>query len=182
MKGSTRVIFIIMTVIMLTACRSATLDEAIKEQIPFNVEQVIHTEIIKDGAIVLYTTNQQNEFKSFLALTVAYMKGNNKQGWENVGHNHWEYEENQNMTTHVDEFYDYDEKGKLLKKISVMYGEINNKQIEEIQLYNETQIPTKADIMNINDERYYFKFGKYEMVRGLGTGGEVIEENKIKHH
>ncbi|MFE8702580.1 hypothetical protein ACFYKX_18435 [Cytobacillus sp. FJAT-54145] len=178
MKGSTRVIFIIMTVIMLTACKSATLDEAIKEQIPFNVEQVIHTEIIKDGAIVLYTTNQQNEFKSFLALTVAYMKGNNKQGWENVGHNHWEYGENQNMTTHFDEFYNYDKKGKLLKKISVLYGEINNTQIKEVELSNQTQVLTKADILTINNKRYYFKLGTYGVVRGLGTGGEVIEEYK----
>lgn len=156
-----------MVVLLMSACTAAPMNKVIEEDIPFNVKEVVHTEKVKDGVILLYVTEQKDKRGSFDAVTVAFLKGNDKDGWENAGHNHWEHEENEEITIYTDVFYDYDRNGRLQNRLPVIYGEIINSQIDQVEVFGELEEVDKAHIIQKESGRYYIKVGDYETARGV---------------
>ncbi len=168
---------LMMCALLLVACRPVPMNKVIKEDIPFNVQEVIHTEKVKDGVILLYATRQKNKHGEFDAITVAFLKGNDEDGWENAGHNHWEHEENELLTTYTDVFYDYDHKGNLENRIPVIYGKIESKDIKSVEVSGKDEKLEKSHIIEKGSGRYFFKLGDYEIARGLSSDGKAMGDN-----
>ena len=165
------IVGLLTVVFLLSACRAVPMNQVIKEDIPFNVKEVIHTEKVKDGVILLYVTRQKNEKKEeFDAVTVAFLKGNNRNGWENAGHNHWDYHKEEQMNVFKDVFYDYNGKGDLETRIPVIYGKIEDSKINIVEMAGNVGME-RAYVIKTESGRYFFKVGDYEFVRGL-TGNE----------
>lgn len=161
--------------LLLTACRAVPMNQVIEEDIPFNVKEVIHTEKVKDGVILLYVTRQKNEKKEeFDAVTVAFLKGNDRDGWENAGHNHWGYDEDELLTVFKNVFYEYNGNGDLENRIPVIYGKIEDSSINSIEVIGNEGLE-RAQMIKKDSGRYFFKVGDYETARGLSGS-----ENEIK--
>ncbi|MBS4191127.1 hypothetical protein KHA94_13130 [Bacillus sp. FJAT-49705] len=165
---------LIMCALFLVACRPVPMNKVIEEDIPFNVQEVIHKEKVKDGVILLYVTRQKNKQGEFDAITVAFLKGNDQVGWENAGHNHWEHKENELLTTYTDVFYDYDYKGNLENRIPVIYGKIESKEIKSVEVFGKDQKLEHAHIIEKINGRYFLKLGDYENARGLLSDGKAM--------
>lgn len=168
---------------LLTGCKYDTLDKAIKKDIPFNVTEVIHIEHVKDGAIVLYTTEQEQDFHIIETVTVAFISGNDEEGWENIGNNHWEYEESKDFTFYPNIFYKFDRKGNLQQKIPVVYGMINNDDIETIQVLGKGQKYESIHIIEKNNKRYFIKLADFQKIRGITVDGKKVTQvnNRVRH-
>lgn len=160
-------LLVMIGILLLSACRAVPMNKVIEEDIPFNVQEVIHTEKVKDGVILLYVTRQKNKKGEFDAVTVAFLKGNDEDGWENAGHNHWENEENKQLTVYTDAFYDYDGKGNLENRIPVIYGKIESKEIKLVELLGKDDRLETISIIDTASGRYYIKIGDYKSARGL---------------
>ncbi|MDQ0157425.1 hypothetical protein [Robertmurraya andreesenii] len=173
-----RVFCLLFLLILLTACKSDSLEDAIKTDIPFNMTKIIYAEQVEDGEIILYITEQKKETELIEALAVAFLKKDHKSRWENAGNNHWYYQENPNMTVYMNAFYDYDKKGKLLQKLPVIFGKIENGQIHSVQVAKEEGHFEEAQIIYGDNSRYFFKIGDYLLVNGLNSQGEIVEEYK----
>ncbi|MBU8879210.1 hypothetical protein BGM26_09460 [Bacillus sp. FJAT-29790] len=170
-------ISLMFAVLLLSACTVATMNMVIEEDIPFNVKEIIHTEKVKDGVILLYVTSQKNAKGEIDAVTVAFLKGNDQDGWKNAGHNHWEYNDNEYMTVYTDTFYDYDQKGKLENRLPVIYGKIQSEEIKSIEVKGQDQKAEKANIIEKESGRYFLKLGDYQIATGLtGDGKEVSQQ------
>lgn len=164
-------ISLLIMALVLTACSRLTMDQVIKEDIPFNVKEVLHKEKVKDGVILLYLTNQKNDDGIFEAVTVAFLKGNNQDGWENAGHNHWEHKKNGRLTVYKDVFYDYDQKGTLINRIPVIFGKIESEEVQSVMVFGEDEKLHNAHIIEKDSGRYYIKLGDYKAVRGISKNG-----------
>lgn len=161
------VIFFIAVILLLPACSVKTMDEAIEGEIPFNVKEVIHQEKVKGGMVLLYLTHQKNQREAFDAVTVAFLKGSDGEGWENAGHNHWDYKKGERLTTYTDAFYIYDHKGKLEYYIPVIFGEIKDKDIQTVEVLGKNNQLVSAQIIEKDSGRYFYKTGEYKAARGI---------------
>lgn len=175
MKGK-KILGMIVIVATLTACKSKTLEEAIQTEIPFNIERVVYTEKVEEGEIVLYITEQKKEEEPIEAMAAAFMKKSKKSKWENAGNNHWDYDENPNMTVYMNTFYDYDKKGNLENRIPIIYGKVNNENIQAVQVAEGSGEYEEAKLIYSNGSQYFFKLGDYLAAKGTDGKGEVIEE------
>lgn len=167
-----RIVSLLVTVLILAACSRATMDQVIKDDIPFNVKEIIHKERVKDGVVLLYVTNQKNKQGSFDAVTVAFLKGSNKDGWENAGHNHWDHKDDEWITVYKDAFYDYTQKGVLQNRLPVIYGKIESDDVQSIIVFGEDGKLEKAPIIEGEGGRYFIKIGDYEAAKGIKKTGE----------
>ncbi|KAB2338971.1 hypothetical protein F7731_02260 [Cytobacillus depressus] len=158
---------LLITILILAACSRATMGEVIEKDIPFNVKEIIHKERVKKGVILLYVTSQKNNQGEFDTVTVAFLKGNDQDGWENAGHNHWEHEEDNLITVYQDVFYDYDHKGHLENRLPVIYGKIESDGIRSVKLYSEDGKLEQAKIIEKKSGRYYMKIGDYAITKGI---------------
>lgn len=173
-------VWLILIVIILTACQSSeTLGEAIQSDIPFNVAKVIHTEKVEDGEVILYITEQKKGNEPINGLAVAFMK-KEEEGWYNAGNNHWDYKENPNMTVYLNTFYDYDKKGNLIQKIPVIFGKIENKSIQTVQVARQDGKYENAKLIYQDGEQYFIKLGEYFIAEGLNSKREVVERYEKK--
>lgn len=165
--------------LMLSGCSTATMGQAIDDGIPFNVKEVLHKEKVKDGVILLYLTQQNDEQNEVEAMAAAYLKGSDKKGWKNEGHNHWEYYENEHMTVYKDTFYDYDKEGKLENRLPIIFGEIQSGDIKKVEVAGKEEKFEEAAIIKKENKRYYFKMGDFHTARGLSAEGkEIIKKKK----
>jgi hypothetical protein len=153
--------------------------EAIEKGIPYRVNDIIHTEQYDNVTIVLYTTDPNKEdfpFAEWEALAVAFFTGNEEEGWENIGNHGWKHYENDNMTIYVEPLRDYDRQGNRIHEFYVVYGEINNPEIAIIETKSkEEESFEETDIIVHQGKRYYLKFGRETVVRGLSKSGDVID-------
>jgi hypothetical protein len=165
---------------VLSACAYKTAGEAIENDIPFNIKQIIHKEEVDDGWLLFYTTEQKEGSKTFDALAVAYIKGSEKEGWENAGHNHWTYYKNDFMLLYVDAFTVFKEDGNLEVKIPVIFGKVLNPDIKAIEAAGPDGKFTKIEIVEKENERYYYAIGDYKEVRALNAEGKEIDRQGEK--
>ncbi|MFE4522678.1 hypothetical protein ACFRCQ_11070 [Cytobacillus firmus] len=163
--------------IILSGCSTATMGQAIDDGIPFNVKEVLHKEKVKDGVILLYLTQQNDGQNEVEAMAAAYLKGSDKKGWKNEGHNHWEHYENEHMTVYSDTFYDYDKEGNLENRLPIIFGEIQSGDIKKVEVAGKEEKFEEAAIINKENKRYFFKMGDFHTARGLSADGkEIIKE------
>ncbi|MFE8695564.1 hypothetical protein ACFYKT_04225 [Cytobacillus sp. FJAT-53684] len=169
------IVALLTVVLLLSACRGVPMSQVIEKEIPFNVKEVIHTEKVKDGVILLYVTRQKSEKKEEIdAVTVAFLKGNDRDGWENAGHNHWDYGEGEQLTIFKNVFYDYNGIGDLENRIPVIYGKIEDSKINIIEVVGNEGLE-RANMIEKDSGRYFIKVGDYEFARGLSGNGKGIE-------
>jgi hypothetical protein len=171
---------IAMCMLLLSACAYQTAGEAIQNDIPFNIKQIVHKEKVKNGWLVFYTTEQKDGGSKFEALAVAYIEGSKKAGWENAGHNHWTYYKNDFMILYGDVFHTYRENGKLDAKIPVIFGKILNPDIQSVEAAGADGKFTQINILEKENERYYYAIGEYKEVRALAADGKEIDRQGEK--
>ncbi len=176
-----KVLFIvIMLVLTLTGCKYPTLEKAIAETIPFDVQEVLTKTKSNGVTIVLYTTKAEGEEVEQIkepVLGVSFFEGNDEEGWRNDGPNGWEHAESETYSIYLENYTKYDDKGNILKDIYVVFGEINHENITAIEIANQDSEEYKqAKIIKKGSKRYYFGIGDRPKVRALNGNGEVIQQ------
>ncbi|MFB6465915.1 hypothetical protein ACE38V_03740 [Cytobacillus sp. Hz8] len=170
-------VWLICLFFLLTGCKYDTVEEAIKKDIPFNIIEVIHIERVQSGVIVLYTTKQKNHFQPIEALAVAFINGSDKTGWENLGNNHWGYNnEHQDFSIYPNTFYKFDKKGNIKQEIPVVYGVIKNPAIKSVQVLGKERKYEDAQMIEKNKIRYFFRLDTYEKSRGVTEEGKIVSQ------
>lgn len=157
--------------------------EAIEKGIPYDIENVIHTERHDGITILLYTTLPNKKdfpFAEYEALGVAFFKGDDESGWENVGAHGWEHYENENFTIYDKHLIVDDRKGNNLHEFHVVFGELTNPNIAKVETKASAgsaglTVFNPAKIVSHKGNRYYLKIGEETIVRGLSKEGEVID-------
>ncbi|EDL66393.1 hypothetical protein [Bacillus sp. SG-1] len=160
-----------------------SLQEAIEKGIPYDVENVIHTHHYDGITVLLYTTLPDKKdfpFADYEALAVAFFKGDDESGWENVGVHGWEHYENDNFTIYDQHLIVDDSEGNNLHKFHVVFGELTNPKIAKVETKASAgsaglTVFNPAKIVSHKGNRYYLKIGEETIVRGLSENGEVID-------
>lgn len=156
-----------------------TFEEAIKKGIPYKNKHIIHTELHDHVTVVFYTTVPVLDDATpvnYEVISVAFFKGSDEKGWINIGYNGWTHYENDNMTVYYEHLNVSDDKGNLLHDFHVVFGEIHNSEIEKVETKTEEEIEfNQANMITNQGKRYYYQFGKDNIVRGLSKDGEVID-------
>ncbi|WHY01070.1 hypothetical protein [Neobacillus sp. DY30] len=176
-----KVLFItIVLMLILTGCKYPTLEKAIAETIPFEVQDVLYKTKSNGITIVLYTTKAEGKEVEHIkepVLGVSFFEGNDEKGWKNDGPNGWEHAESETYSIYHENYTKYDEKGNVLKDIYVVFGEINNENITTIEIaYQDTEDYKKAKMIKKDGKRYYVGLGFRPKVRALNSNGEVIPQ------
>lgn len=103
------------------------------------------------------------------------LDGNDKEGWENIGSNGWEHYENNHLTVYTKRIHAYERQGTRKPGFYVVFGEINNPQIETIETKSQ-QAGNFEPATTIAKEggRYYFQVGAPDIVQGRSKEGRII--------
>jgi dihydroxyacid dehydratase/phosphogluconate dehydratase len=154
-------------------------DEVLEKDIPYHVKDVIHIQKV-DGITVVMPTEPDREKFPFLdndVLTVAFLRGSDEEGWENIGPNGWTHYENDDLTVYSETVHDHDRQKRARHEVSVVFGEINNPKIAKIETKDEQEESFKAAaVIRHGGKRYYFQIGRGDIVRGLAQDGTVIDQ------
>ncbi|WP_232699893.1 hypothetical protein [Brevibacillus daliensis] len=152
-------------------------EEVLKKGIPYKILDVIHTQKVDNITVVMYITEHVSEeypSNKFNPIAIAFLKGNDVDGWENIGSNGWEHQNNDNMTVY-EKSAGYKEGN---ERLYVTFGEINNSEIEIVE--TKTRIEEnfkKAKIITNDGNRYYFQVDPQDIVRGLSKEGNIVEQH-----
>jgi hypothetical protein len=169
-----RMLLLIGIAILLTSCRATTIEVAV----PFEVKETVVEEKLKDGAIIMYTTTQENEGKEFDALSIAYLEGDEKKGWKNEGSNHWEYKEMSPLTVYYQDIYDYSKEGGTLSRFQLTYGQVESAEIVSVEGSETGNQYFNLKLIEKEGKRYFFEMKKYPYIRALDKEKKVIVEEK----
>ncbi|QOR64881.1 hypothetical protein IM538_13590 [Cytobacillus suaedae] len=127
----------------------------------------------------MYTTTPDKKelpLAEYEALAVAFFKGNDAVGWENIGHHGWTHYENDNMTIYHESLREYDNQGNEVHEFYVLFGEINNAEIVTVEAKTkEREAFQEVEIITNKGKRFYFHIGEETIVRGISESGEVID-------
>uniref|UniRef100_UPI001E625575 hypothetical protein n=1 Tax=Brevibacillus daliensis TaxID=2892995 RepID=UPI001E625575 len=140
--------FLLVLLVLITGCKSKSINDAIITHVPYDVREIIHqVQISNDKIMVFYTLDDEIEQvgkpkKVKDILNVAFFRGSNEDGWELVGHNGWSKFESKDMETYDDTFFFKEDGAK--KSIAVMYGRIYNPNIVRVEIGNEETEYTEA--------------------------------------
>lgn len=154
--------------------------EAMDKGVAYEVKEILHTQRMDGITVVMYTKEPSKiDFSSanYDALAVAFLKGSDQDGWENIGPNGWEHAGNENMTSYIQSLHQFDDQGEIKQELNIVYGEINNPDIAKI----ETKIHggknfKEADIILANGQRYYLQAERAGTVRGIANDGKIIDQ------
>ncbi|MFP7299616.1 hypothetical protein [Neobacillus niacini] len=176
------ILLFIVLVLMLTlaGCKYPTLEKAIAETIPFDVQEVLYKTKSDGITIVLYSTKAEGEDVKDIkdpVLGVSFFEGNDEEGWKNEGPNGWEHARSETYSIYHENYTKYDDKGKVLKDIYVVFGEVKNENITVIEIADQDSEEYKeAKIIKDGNKRYYAGVGFHPKVRALNGNGEVIPQ------
>ncbi|UOR13715.1 hypothetical protein [Halobacillus amylolyticus] len=153
--------------------------EAIEKGIPYEVNTVLHSEEHEGVTIIMYIIEPDKDElpnENYEALAVAFFKGNNEEGWENIGQHGWTHYVNENMTVYTESLREHDKTGNELHEFYVVFGKVNNDEIVKVDTKSKKEDGfERAEIITKHGKRYYFKIGKEVIVRGLSESGDVID-------
>ncbi|MFB1051457.1 hypothetical protein [Paraliobacillus sp. JSM ZJ581] len=80
------------------------------------------------------------------------------------------------MTVYTESFREHDNKGNVLRELYVVFGELNNAEIEKVETKTkQDKAFEQADIIMNQGRQYYLPIGRETIVRGLSNTGEVID-------
>jgi hypothetical protein len=176
------VVIILFLSLVFTGCSTYnSLEKALEDNVP-NVQEIIHTEKADNYTVVLFKTKPDKKdalpVHNFTTIAVAYLKGNNQQGWEFVEYPGWTHYENEDFMMLGERFTRDNEQGNTITEIYTSFGEIRNPQVARVQLlkryqgeadYKDTKI-----IETPSGGRFYFEIGDYYKVRVLDEKENVI--------
>ncbi|SDJ15957.1 hypothetical protein [Salimicrobium halophilum] len=153
--------------------RYDSVQEAIEKEIDNDINEVIHTEQ-RDGVnVVMYTIDPEVDNlpeADFEALAIAFLKGNDENGWKNLGSGGWTHYDNENMRVYVEPLRIHEH------HFHVVFGEINNPAIAVIETKADDEKSfEKAGIITHRGERYYFQPKLEPIVRGLAENGDIVD-------
>jgi hypothetical protein len=154
-------------------------EEVLEKGIPYKVKDVIHTQNVDGVNVVMYTTKPDRSklpFANYDALAVAFLEGNNDDGWENIGPNEWTHYDNHNLNVYMGSLHDYDWQGNVRHELYVVFGEINNPEIVRIETKTKEGTFKAATIITNRGKRYFLHVGRERIVRGISKEGEVISQ------
>ena len=164
----------------LAGCKYPTLEKAIAETIPFDVQEVLYKTKSDGITIVLYNTKAEGKEVEHIkepVLGVSFFEGNDEDGWKNDGPNGWEHAESETYSIYNENYTKYDDNGDVLKDIYVVFGEIHNEEINNLEFANQDSEDYKnAKIIKKDGKRYYIGVGFRPHVRALNSNGEVIPQ------
>lgn len=154
-----------------------TLEEAIYEAIPYQVEDVIYITEHDSITIVIYETiGNEQLFPGQKVEAVAFFKGNDTDGWENVGFHGWTHYENEHFTVYIEPYRESDYAGNELHEFYVVFGKVNNQEITTIQTKGQSEVMFEdATLLQHKGQLYYFQIGREFIVRGLNEKGDIID-------
>lgn len=163
-------LIIILSVLIGCNTKYDTLDQAIKEEVSYNIEDVIYVENVQnDRNVVLFLTQPKD--RPFKALGTALFVGRDNSKWEYVsGSGQWEYSSNENLEVYY-RTYSLDDN---VSKIELTYGRINNQDIESLQVANEDKEYTEVNIIETTTGRYFLKLGDYQYIRSFAEDAQII--------
>lgn len=84
------------------------------------------------------------------------------------------------MLLYVDAFTVFKEDGNLDVKIPVIFGKVLNPDIKAIEAAGPDGKFTKIEIVEKENERYYYAIGDYKEVRALNAEGKEIDRQGEK--
>jgi hypothetical protein len=176
-----KLLFIVIVLMLtLAGCKYPTLEKAIAETIPFEVQEVLYKKKSDGITIVLYSTKAEGKEVEHIkepVLGVSFFEGNDEEGWKNDGPNGWEHAEGETYSIYYENYTKYDDKGNTLKDIYVVFGEINDENITAIEIADkDTEEYKKAKIIKEGNKRYYVGVGFQPKVKALNGNGEVIQQ------
>lgn len=175
-----KLLFIIISLVfIITGCKYPTLETAVSKAIPFEVQEILYEKKSQGTTILLYTHKAEGEDGEQLpapVLGIAFLEGNDEDGWENDGPNGWDTSENKNYSVYQQNYTHYGKKGKILKEMDVAFGEILNQDIDKVEFADQDSEEYKiAKIIKKENKRYYLGIGDHPKVRALNANGEVIQ-------
>jgi hypothetical protein len=180
MRRCNVLLIVIVLMLTLTGCKYPTLEKAIAETIPFEVQEVLYKKKSDGITIVLYSTKAEGKEVEHIkepVLGVSFFEGNDEEGWKNDGPNGWEHAEGETYSIYRENYTKYDDKGNVLKDIYVVFGEINNENITAIEIADQdSEEYKKAKIIKEGNKRYYVGVGFQPKVKALNGNGEVIQQ------
>jgi hypothetical protein len=173
-------LWIIMSLVfIITGCKYPTLETAVSKAIPFEVKEILYEKKSQGTTILLYTHKAEDEDGEPIkepVLGMAFLEGNNKDGWENDGPNGWDTSENTNYSIFQQNYTHYGKKGEVLKDIDVVFGEILNGDIDKVEFAKQDSEEYKnAKIIKKGKKRYYIGIGDQPKIRALNANGEVVQ-------
>lgn len=178
MRNGKLLFIIISLVLFITGCKYPTLETAVSNAIPFEIKEILYETKSQGTTILLYTHKAEGEDGKKIkepVLGIAFLEGNDEEGWENDGPNGWETSKNKNYSVYDQNYTQYDKKGEILKDIYVVFGEILNKDIDKVEFANQDSEEYKnAKIIKKGNKRYYLGIGDHPKVRASNTNGEVV--------
>lgn len=160
--------------------RYDTLDEAIDKGLPHDVKDVIHIRKVEDVTAVMYTfepDRRELPNADFDYLAVSFFKGNDRDGWKNVGPVRGGHYENDNLTLFFNDLHEIDSEGNTVRDLYIVFGEIHNGEIVKVETraHDEAELE-EADILVHEGKRYYIQEGRELIVRGVAADGTVIDQ------
>lgn len=178
MRNRKMLFIIISLVFLITGCKYPTLETAVSKAIPFEVKEILYEKKSQGTTILLYTHKAEGEDGEQMkepVLGIAFLEGNDKEGWENDGPNGWEISNNKNYSVYQQNYTQYGKKGEILKDIYAVFGEILNEDIDKVEVANQDSEEYKnAKIIKKGNKRYYLGIGDHPKVRAINANGEVI--------
>lgn len=161
-------------------------EEALEKGLPTKTKEVIFTENVDNFTVVLYTIAVSESAKEKLSNSnfdftcVAFLKGNDVDGWEIDVSNKLEHYDDKDMTVYTHNS-DFSRDGNGLNDMHVVFGEITNNKIMIIEtITNTNNDKFKVATIFINKgKRYYFQAGEVSLVRGVSKEGKVIFQREV---
>jgi hypothetical protein len=157
---------------MLVGCNTKydTLNQAIKEEVSYNIIDVIHVEEVHNNeSVALFLTKPKD--RRFKALGTAFFIGSDNNKWEYApGSAQWEYSSDENLEVYYRTYHLSDNES----KVKLTYGRINNQDIESIEVANEDKEYIEVDIIETTTGRYFLNLGDYPYIRSFAEDGQII--------
>jgi outer membrane lipoprotein-sorting protein len=175
-------ILLVLLTIFFTGCGTYnTLEQALEDNVP-NVQEIIQTKKVDKYTVVLFSTKPDRKeplpVHDFTTVAVAYLKGDDHQGWEFVDYPGWTHYENKDFMMLGERFTNDDDQGNTKVEIITSFGEIRNPKVTQVQLlkryYGEADYEDTDIIKTPSGNRYYFEIGDYYKVRVLDSKNNVI--------
>ncbi|UCZ53457.1 hypothetical protein LGQ02_01255 [Bacillus shivajii] len=177
-----KLVLLICTIFFISACgENETLEEAIENDIPFDVLETIHIEEVDGVYVVMYSTipeGDQPQIGNMEGLGIAYFTETDVDGWKNVGPDSWTRMDHDQFTVYNDFHREFTDEGEFVTEIRVVHGKVNNPEIEQIKMANR-ETPndlSEATMIHINGDTYYFMIGDYHIYQGYSEDGELVFE------
>ncbi|MFM1652118.1 hypothetical protein ACI7RC_08445 [Brevibacillus sp. B_LB10_24] len=182
MKRAGLVLVFVFALMIGTACKPKTIEQAMERDVPFQVNKLIkQIQLEGNKRLVFYTLNAEVNYgdigrKIDDILNAAIFKGNPEEGWEFLGAKGWNHYTDDDMEVY-DSTIHYQENQET-KDIAVMFGRIHNPDIATVDVGNEETGYIQANLFEADGIRYFYRVYSLDDLRwehkGTPREGEAV--------